>query len=83
MTRGRRFRWVVPLAAAVVAAGGCGGDTPLPSGPVAGDVRLPGREIIRADFETGGLQQWTGGQVVDDDRIRAVRSPVDQGRFAG
>lgn len=64
-------------------AAGCGGETATaPRVPDAGDQRLPGKEVLRADFETGGLQQWSGGQSVDDDRIRVVEDPVDQGRYA-
>lgn len=45
--------------------------------------RLPGTEIMRADFETGDLSQWNDIQRVASDRITVVRDPVDQGRFAG
>jgi hypothetical protein len=74
----------VPLVASVAVLGACAGDPPqAPRIPDQGDQRLPGREVLRADFETGGLQQWAGGQAVDDDRIQVVRDPVNQGRYAG
>ena len=83
---------VLVLALALVVAVGCGvlgDDEPEPRvdgpGMTADEAvhTVPGRELFRADFETGDLGQWDGGQAVADDRIQVVDDPVDQGRYAG
>jgi hypothetical protein len=68
---------------------GAGGGS-APGGPPAGapgpanpTVALPGRELMRADFETGNLSQWDSVQAVASDRIQVVGSPVRQGSRAG
>lgn len=71
------------VAALALASSGCGSAPSItPHVPEPPGQALPGREFVRADYETGGLQQWDGGQVVDDDRIQVVTDPVDQGRYA-
>jgi hypothetical protein len=65
------------LAAATVAAA---------AAPAGADARrsleLPGSVVLRGDFETGDLGQWSGVARVDSRSIRVVRSPVRQGRYA-
>lgn len=43
---------------------------------------LPGREVFRADFETGDLSQWDVVQAVRRSSVQAVRTPVREGRYA-
>jgi hypothetical protein len=45
--------------------------------------QLPGKELKRADFETGDLRQWSAIHRVAEDRLTVVQSPVRQGRYAG
>jgi Polysaccharide lyase len=45
--------------------------------------RIPGKELVRADFETGDLSQWGGVYAVAEDRVQVVTEEVDQGRYAG
>lgn len=49
--------------------------------PVGGD--LPGRIVLRADFESGDLSQFRGAQAAREDQIVVVESPVAQGRRSG
>lgn len=72
------------LGAAAVAVGvavtaGTGGPDATSGGRVAD---LPGRVIFRGDFNTGDLSQWEGVQRVAPNRIRVVRSPRAEGRYA-
>jgi Polysaccharide lyase len=63
----------------VVGAPGTGGTTgaPVPSGV----DQIPGREIARADWETTTPNPYF--QRASNDRIRAVASPVAEGKLAG
>jgi hypothetical protein len=64
--------------------GGSGGGTSAPNPPSPGPIStLPGRELMRADWETGNTSQWSTVQTVNSQRVQAVRSPVRQGNFAG
>jgi Polysaccharide lyase len=83
---------VALMALAVVAVGVINavrddGPPPRANGPGAAvdqpRHRLPGRELMRADFETGDLSQWDDVYAVADDRVQVVTDPVDQGRYAG
>jgi hypothetical protein len=56
------------------------GAAPPPANPT---IALPGRELMRADWETGNLSQWDSVQAVASDRIQVVGSPVRQGARAG
>jgi len=51
--------------------------TPEPAPPPAGSLRR-----WRGDFETGTLSQWDDIQWATENRVRVVRSPVVQGRYA-
>jgi hypothetical protein len=86
LVRSASFRTAVGNAVAGGGGGGgAGGTRPAnPAPPAAGPVStLPGRELMRADWETGNTNQWDSVQTVNRDRIQAVRSPVREGSFAG
>jgi uncharacterized protein (TIGR03382 family) len=38
--------------------------------------------VWRGDYETGDWSQWSKAQLVSDDRLQVVTSPVTQGRYA-
>jgi hypothetical protein len=75
-TRARTNRLLVVIAtlAALVAAAFL--IEPLWTG------KAPARGAHRLDFETGDLSQYDSTQRAGDDRLRVVRSPKRQGRFA-
>lgn len=79
----------VKAAIGVPGAGGRPGGTAPASPPAGGStpanptIALPGRELMRADWETGNLSQWDSVQAVSSDRIQVVGSPVRQGTRAG
>jgi hypothetical protein len=89
--RRRRAAAGLVLAAAALLAGGCGlssDEKPARQdgpGETADEPthRIPGRVLVRGDWETGDLSQWDGAQAVSRDRIQVVTDPVDQGGHAG
>jgi len=83
LMRSASVRAAVGVAGAGGGGGGGGAAPGQPATPASPPSVLPGREIYRADFETGNLSQWEGNQSVAADRIRAVTSPVRQGSYAG
>jgi hypothetical protein len=91
MKGSRRAAAAVLLAAVATTVAGCLGSSdekpPRQNGPGASADepvhRIPGRLVVRGDWETGDLSQWDGAQAVSRDRIQVVTSPVDQGRYAG
>ena len=74
LVRSARISAAVPTA--------IGGRAPTAPAPPPAATTLPGKQIFRGDFETGGLGQWGGLQRVATDRITVVRSPVRQGSYA-
>ena len=38
--------------------------------------------VWRGDFETGNRSQWSSAQIVSEDRMQVVSSPVREGRYA-
>jgi hypothetical protein len=64
------------VAAALVAA------AVAPAADARRSLELPGSVVVRGDFETGDLRQWSGTASVGPRSIRVVRSPVRQGRYA-
>jgi hypothetical protein len=57
-----------------------GTGAPVPPPPPSD--ALPGKEILRADYETGSLSQWNANQAVAADRISVVSDTVRQGAYA-
>lgn len=74
----RRVALAATASAALLLSAGCGD----------GDGRPPVGVPWNGDFETGNTRQWkgerggSGRQTVANDRIRVIRNPVRQGRYA-
>ena len=76
--RPRRHRVLLVLAAAIAAGAA------VAAAPAAGAsaTAIPGHTVVRGDFETGNLNQWSGIARVRTSSVRLVRRPVRQGRYA-
>jgi len=72
-------RWSVLVLATPVAALAVAVAAPPPA---EGAPKLPTSSLVRGDFETGNLDQWSGAARVRASSIRVVRRPVRQGHFA-
>src|SRR4051794_32290026 len=69
------FVLILAIGAAVVNA------VSVLSGELVKMVR-PGKVVWSGDAETGNLSQWASAVMVAPDRIRAVTTPVSEGRYA-